>query len=79
MTAPSQTYVKYRVWYNGTEYSASNTGLSIDLPHASGSNTVPVKVRVEYVQPSTSAELPTTGPADVNLSVSFDYVQKTTA
>ena len=77
MTAPSQTYVKYKVWYNGTEYSASNTSLNIDLSHTSPNNTVPVKVRVEYVQPETSSELPTTDAVNVNLSVSFDYVQKT--
>ena len=77
MTAPSQSYVSYTVWYNGTEYTATNESLNIDLSHTSPNNTVPVKVRVQYVQPETSSELPTTDAVNVNLSVSFDYVQKT--
>jgi len=77
MTTPSQSYVSYTVWYNGTEYTATNESLNIDLSHTSPNNTVPVKVRVQYVQPETSSELPTTDAVNVNLSVSFDYVQKT--
>ncbi len=79
MTSPSQAYVKYRVWYNNVEYSASNNSLSLDLSHVSPNNTVPVKVRVEYVQPELSSQLPTENSVDVTLSVSLDYVQKVTS
>lgn len=78
MTAPSQAYVKYRVWYNGTEYASTDESLNIDLLHTSP-NTASVKVRVEYVQPTNSTDLPTTGNVDVNLTVSLDYVQKVAA
>ncbi len=78
MTTPSQAYVKYRVWYNGTEYASTDESLNIDLLHTSP-NTASVKVRVEYVQPTNSTDLPTSGNVDVNLTVSLDYVQKVAA
>ncbi len=79
MTSPSQQYVSYTVSYNGTPYTATNESLNIDLLHASGSNTASVKVRVEYVQPETSSQLPESTSVPVELAVSLDYVQKTGA
>jgi len=76
MSTPSQAYVSYKVWYNGTLYESTDETLSIDLPHDSGSNTANVKVRVEYIQPELSTQLPTSGEVSVNLTLSLDYVQK---
>lgn len=74
----SKPYMTYKVWYgsNTTPYTSTANNLSIDLPHASGSNTVPVKVRVDYVQPELSSELPTTTSESVECTLVLDYVQK---
>lgn len=77
LTAAQAKYLEYTVTYNGVEYDASATGLSIDLP-ATGTNTVTVKVNVKYVQPENAAELPATQQT-VSLSASFDYSQKASA
>ena len=77
LTATQAKYLEYTVTYNGVEYDASATGLSIDLP-ATGTNTVTVKVNVKYVQPENAAELPATQQT-VSLSASFDYSQKASA
>ena len=77
LTTEQQKYLTYTVTYAGTEYSATTTGLAIDLP-ASGTNTVTVKVKVQYVTPANASELPTS-TQNISLSASFDYTQKTSA
>lgn len=67
-------YLTYTVYYNGTAYNASASGLSLLLSHTSPNNTVPVKVRVAYVQPENSALLPQDDVV-VTLTASFDYEQ----
>ncbi len=65
-------YINYTVTYDSTAYSATTTGLSNDL----AANAVKTaKVRVEYVFPENSTDLPS---EDVKLSLtaSLDYVQK---
>lgn len=82
MTTPSQPYVTYQVWYgdNATAYTATTgSSLNIDLSHVSPNNTVDVKVRVEYIQPETSSQLPESASVPVELALSLDYVQKTSA
>ena len=74
LTEAQQKYLTYTLTYDGTPYTASQTGLSSSLPHTSGSNTKTVKVRVAYVQPENSADLPATS-ADVTLTASLDYAQ----
>ena len=59
LTAAQQKYLTYTLTYNGTDYTTTNSAISgVTLPHTSGSNTHPVKVRVEYIQPENSSDLP---------------------
>lgn len=74
LTEAQDKYLNYTLTYDGTPYTASQTGLSNSLPFASGSNTKTVKVRVEYVQPESSADLPQQA-VDVTLTASLDYQQ----
>jgi len=73
LTTAQSKYLTYTVTYNGVEYSATTTGLNISLP-ATGTNTVTVKVRVEYKKPGQASELPTEA-TNITLSASFDYEQ----
>ena len=73
LTTAQSKYLTYTVTYNGVEYSATTTGLNISLP-ATGTNTVTVKVRVEYITPGQASELPTEA-TNITLSASFDYEQ----
>ena len=74
LTEAQQKYLRYTVTYDGTDYTASATGLSNSLPYTSGSNTKVVKVKVEYFQPEASADLPQEN-VDVTLTASLDYSQ----
>ena len=55
LSAEQQKYLTYTVTYDGTEYTASATGLNVALD-TNGSATV--KVKVAYIQPDNSADLP---------------------
>ena len=74
LTAAQQKYLRYTVTYDGTDYTASATGLSNSLPFAANTNTKVVKVKVEYFQPEASADLPQEN-VDVTLTASLDYSQ----
>ena len=74
LTEAQAKYLTYKVTYDGVEYSASQTGLTNLLTYTTGSNTKVVKVRVDYVQPEASADLPTEN-VDVTLTASLDYTQ----
>ena len=74
LTAAQQKYLTYTLTYDGTAYTASQTGINNQLPYASGSNTKVVKVRVEYIQPETSSDLPENS-VDVTLTAALDYTQ----
>ena len=74
LTEAQQKYLKYTVTYDGTPYTASQSSVGNSLPFADGSNTKAVKVRVEYIQPEKSADLPTEN-VDVTLTASLDYEQ----
>lgn len=74
LDAAEAKFLKYSVTYDGTTYEATRTGLNSSLPFASGSNTKAVKVRVEYIQPESSADLPQEN-VDVTLTASLDYAQ----
>lgn len=73
LTTAQSKYLSYTVTYNGVEYNTTTTGLDVPLP-ASGTNTVTVKVRVEYTTPGQASELPTEA-TNITLSASFDYAQ----
>jgi uncharacterized repeat protein (TIGR01451 family) len=72
LTAEQQKYIKYTVTYDGTAYTSTTSGLSNDLA-ADASKTV--KVRVEYVFPDDSSDLPNED-VTLNLTASLDYAQK---
>ena len=73
LTTAQQKYLSYTVTYNGTDYTASTaTGLNVALD-ANTSKTV--KVRVEYLQPTDSADLPSTDQ-QVTVSGTLHYIQK---
>ena len=65
-------YIHYSVFYNGTEYTATNNSLSIALAKSTGTATV--KVRVEYYLPADAADLPSTD-AQLTLISSLSYQQ----
>ena len=71
LTAAQAKYLTYKLTYDGTDYTATTTGLSNAL-NASASKTV--KVRLDYVQPESSEDLPASD-ATVTLTASLDYVQ----
>ena len=75
LTAAQQKYLTYKVYYDGHEFTANQTGLSYSLPFADGSNTKPVKVRLDYVQPENSADLPQEQDDTVTLTASLGFAQ----
>ena len=74
LTTAQQKYLTYTVTYDNVDYTATNSSLSLSLPHTSGSNTKVVKVRVAYIQPENSADLPQDS-VNVTLNASLDYEQ----
>lgn len=74
LTDAQKKYLTYSLTYDGSPYVQSQTGLSSSLPCASGSNTKTVKVRVEYIQPENSTDLPASS-VDVTLTASLGYEQ----
>ena len=72
LTTEQQKYLKYTVTYDGTEYTASTSNLAIALAKQTG--TAPVKVRVEYVQPTDAADLPASD-VEVSLTATLAYEQ----
>ena len=74
LTAAQQKYLTYTVTYDGTDYTASASNLANVLSCTDGSNTKVVKVRVAYVQPENSTDLPAE-EVEVTLTASLDYVQ----
>lgn len=72
LTTEQAKYLTYEITYNGTKYTANATGLSVALAKTEGVATV--KVRVQYIQPENSADLPST-PVTVPLTASLTYSQ----
>ena len=69
---PQQKYLSYKVYYDGHEFTSSQTGLSYPLPATSG-NTKTVKVRAEYIAPENSNDLPgTDDPVTLTASLGFE-------
>ena len=73
LTETEKKYLVYEVYYNGTKYDTTTTGLTgIEL--TSGA-TVPVKVRIQYIQPTNAADLPS-AEASITLNASLSFSQK---
>ena len=69
---PQQKYLSYKVYYDGHEFTSSQTGLSYSLPATTG-NTKTVKVRAEYIAPENSSDLPgTDDPVTLTASLGFE-------
>ena len=73
LTAAQQKYLKYTISYDGTEYTASNTSLALDL--AVG-GTKEIVLTLEYLKPDSSDDLPKTDDDVVTVSGSFVYNEK---
>ena len=72
LTAEQSKYLTYTLTYDSTPYSASASKLSVLLSANGG--TVPVKVRVEYIQPTNPDDLPQSEVV-VPLTASLSYEQ----
>lgn len=74
LTTEQAKYLTYTITYNnGTVYSASNAAITgVTLAKTTG--TAPVKVRVEYLTPTDSADLPSTNQT-ITLSATLTYTQ----
>ena len=75
LSAEQQKYLTYTVTYDGTEYSASATGLNVAL---NADKDATVKVKVAYIQPENSADLPDTNET-ITITGNLNYQQQTTA
>ena len=73
LDAAQSKYLTYTLTYENVEYDATATGLTYSLPYT-GTNTKPVKVRVAYVLPENSEDLPTAA-VNVSLTATLNYTQ----
>lgn len=71
LTTEQSKYLTYTVNYAGTSYTSSNAALNTALNVGDGANVV---VRVEYVAPTNSADLPSEN-VNVDLSLQLVYNQ----
>ena len=71
LTTDQAKYLSYTVTYGGTAYTATTDDLNVAL--AAGAK-APVKVRVEYLQPANSDDLPENDVV-VTVTGSLDYEQ----
>ncbi len=74
LTEAQKKYLTYTVKYDDQTYTASADSLSIALPTTTGANRKNVTVKVTYVQPANSDDLPSEA-VTVNLAAAFDYSQ----
>lgn len=76
LTAEQQKYITYTVTYDSTSYTQTTTGITgVTLSHTTGSNTVPIRVRVLYNVPTVEADLLTSNLSGITLGVTFHFVQ----
>ena len=75
LTEAQAKYLTYTVTYDGTTYSASQSGIT-GKALAAGAQ-VPVKVRVEYKLPANSSDLPKTNQ-EISVTGSFAYSSEDT-
>ncbi len=71
LSTAQQKYLKYVITYDGQEYEVSQNDLSVAL---NSNATKTVKVRVEYIQPADSADLPQSAQT-ITLNASLSYTQ----
>ena len=72
LTTAQQKYLSYKVYYDGHDFTSSQSNLSYSLPATTG-NTKTVKVRAEYIAPENSSDLPgTDDPVTLTASLGFE-------
>ena len=71
LTTEQSKYLKYLVSYDGGSYSTSQTGLTKALAAGTAKT---VTVKVEYIQPTDSSDLPTED-VNVTLTATLGYEQ----
>ena len=76
LSKAQQKYLVYEVYYNGTKYTATTENIS-GITLESG-DTVPVKVKVQYVQPAAAEDLPATAE-NITLSAALNFAQSVTS
>lgn len=69
-------YLKYTLTYDGVEYTPTSLTTGLPKTLTAGSRAEDVKVRVEYIQPSSADQLPTE-LKNVTLNATLNYSQKT--
>ncbi len=72
LDASQSQYLSYTVTYNGTPYSSSTSGITGVTLGAGAKH--PVKVRVEYLEPSNVSDLPTSNQT-ITVTGSLYYEQ----
>ena len=72
LTTEQSRYLAYTVNYGGNTYTSTNTELNTALNVGASSDVV---VRVEYVTPADSADLPSSD-MNINLRLQLVYSQK---
>lgn len=73
LTEVQKKYLVYEVYYNGAKYEKTTTNITnMDLI---SSTTVPVKVRVQYIQPADADDLPSSEQT-ITLNASLNFSQK---
>ena len=79
LTEAQSKYLTYKVYYNGTEYTATNSNISNVVLNCTDTettdNVAKVKVRVEYIQPASADDLPSTAQ-EIELQATLSYLQK---
>lgn len=73
LSEAQKKYLKYEVTYDNSKYTETDTTLNADLVVNA---TKTVKVRVEYVQPAESTDLPSTDAVNLSLTAALAYNQK---
>lgn len=73
LSTEQSKYLTYAIEYDGVTYTATQNNLT-NLTLVKKTGVESVKVRVEYVQPTNAADLPSTDQT-VSLTASLSYVQ----
>lgn len=75
----SIAYLNHVVTYNSTAYTDATNTVTGNSNLASGGGKETVHVKIEYVQPSSETQLPTTDVTAASYTVTLTYVQATGA
>ena len=71
LSEAQQKYLVYEVYYNGTKYTSTSDISGVVLEKG---KSAPVKVKVQYIQPASEADLPATAE-NITLTASLNFAQ----